>query len=279
MNAVVASRPRRHRAASRDLLGKNNNGCTEPRVRTEAANRSGAGPRPARPSQSAAARLLPGGRPVLQHHDVRGDGPVRHHLLSPPRSRQPAGHDAAHRRDDLGVSGGAVDAAGRPQHRLSRRLAVRHDRRHRDVPRPLHRQLPGDVPRRPDSRLCGVLPADVPLCRGGAGAAPLPRQGDFLGDGRRRRRRGDRPQPRARDARSGDAAVSGDLCHDFHSAHHRFHDHVLHHLPFGRDLERGRRPCRSIGAAAAAAGRSPASRASSRPSWPACWRSARCPSS
>ena len=42
---------------------------------------------------------------------------------------QPAGDHAAHRRDDLGVSGGAADAARRPQHRLPRRLAVRHGRR------------------------------------------------------------------------------------------------------------------------------------------------------
>ena len=202
------------RAASRDLLGKNNNGCAEPRIRAQAGSRSGAGPRPARPSQSPAARLLPGGRPILQHHDVCGDGTVRHHLLSSPRSRQPAGHDAASRRDDLGVSGGAADAADRPQHRLPRRLAVRHGGRHRHVHRAVHRQLPRHVRRRPHPRLRGRLPADVPLRRGGTGADPLPRQGDFMGDGRRRRRRRDRPQPRARDARSDDAALPCDLCRD-----------------------------------------------------------------
>ena len=43
---------------------------------------------------------------------------------------------------------------------------------------------------------------------------PLPRQGDFVGHGRRRRRRRDRTQPGARDARSDDADLSCDLCRD-----------------------------------------------------------------
>ena len=63
-----------------------------------------------------------------------------------------------------------------------------------------------------DPRLRGGLPADVPLRRGGTGADPIPRQGDFMGHRRRRRRRRDRAQPRARDARSDDAALRCDLC-------------------------------------------------------------------
>ena len=160
-----------------------------------------------------------------------------------------------HRRDDLGVSGGAADAAGRPQHRLPRRLAVRHGGRHRHVHRTVHRQLPRHVRRRPHPRLRGGLPADVPLRRGGTGADPVPRQGDFVGDRRRRRRRRDRPQPRARDARSDDAALRCDLCRHSRPARHRLYDHVFHHLPVGRDRPLATaEPGRDRRAAAPAAG-------------------------
>ena len=57
------------------------NGCSQSTVRPQAASRLRAGARPQCPPQSAAARLLPGGWSVLQHHDVRGDRAVRHHLL------------------------------------------------------------------------------------------------------------------------------------------------------------------------------------------------------
>ena len=267
------------RGASRGQLGKNNNGCTQPPIRAQAGSRPGAGPRPARASQSPAPRLLSGGRPILQHHDVRRDGAVRHHLLSSPRSRQPAGHDAAHRRHDLGFPGGAADAAGRPQHRLSRRLAVRHGGRHRHVPRALYRQLPCHVRRRPHPRLRGGLPADVPLRRSRAGADPLPRQGDFVGDCRRCRRGRDRPQPGARDARSDDAALPCDLCRHSLPARHRLYDHVVHHVsPRSRRRLRPQARPRSPHPRARC-GSLPASRASSHLLWPACWRSARCPSS
>ena len=223
--------------------------------------------------------MLSGRRPILQHHDVRSDRAVRHHLLSPPRSRQPAGHDAAHRGDDLGIPGGALDATGRPEHRLSRRLAVRHGGRNRHVPRAVYRQLPRHVRRRPRSRLRGCLPADVPLRRGGVGADPLPRKSDFVGDGRRRRGRRDRPQPRARDARPDDAALPRDVWRHSLPAPHRFHDHVFHQLPLGCDGSPHRQPGRDHGTSASAARDCRASRASSRLRWPACWRSARCLSS
>jgi len=47
--------------------------------------------------------------------------------------------------------------------------------------------------------------------------------------------RRDRAQPRARDARSDDAAICCDLCRHSRPARHRFYDHVFHHLPIGRD--------------------------------------------
>jgi len=48
--------------------------------------------------------------------------------------------------------------------------------------------FPDHVRRWPDPRLRGSVPADVPLRRSGTGADPLPCQGDFVGDRRRRRR-------------------------------------------------------------------------------------------
>ena len=50
-------------------------------------------------------------------------------------------------------------------------------------------------------------------------------------------------------------------------------------FPADRDDGVGRRPRPKSPHRRARCGRLPASRASSRPSWPACWRSARCPSS
>ena len=102
-------------------------------------------------------------------------------------------------------------------------------------------------------RLRGCLPADVPLRRGGAGADPLPRKSDFVGDGRRRRGRRDRPQPRARDARPDDAALPCDVCRHSLPAPHRFHDHVFHQLPLGCDGSPHRQPGRDHRTSASAA--------------------------
>ena len=277
-NPARLPRSRPHGGASRGQLRNNNNGCTESPIRAQTGNRSGSESRPARASQSPAAGLLPGGRPVLQHHDVRGDGLSvitfyhRPDLATLPVTMQhigvmlwvfPAallmqrvGRSIGFRVGSLfGMAGAIIMCLGL----YTANFLV---------------MCAGGL----DPRLRRGLPADVPLRRGRTGADPLPRQGDFVGYRRRRRRRRDRPQPGARDARSDDAALSRDLCGDSRPARHRLHDHVLHQLPLGRDPPRPparpRSPHRR-----GRCGRSPASRASSRPSSPACWRSARCPSS
>ena len=164
------------------------------------ARTDGSAPGRAHTGQPFPPRRLPGARAGLQHHDVRGHRAVDRHLLSGPRPRDAAGHAAASWCDALGIPRRAADAAAWQAGRFPHRIDLRHGRGRGDRDGAVPCEFLDHVPGRAGARLCRGEPAPVSLRGRGTGARAVARQGDFLGHGGRRRRRGDRPVAGAADA-------------------------------------------------------------------------------